>query len=73
MIENEIGKIDSVDHEKVDKVKKTFPDQKDDCQDVPLIYVLSALYLKKDGKIKTVKTRYFDNVRCNTTGPVKKS
>jgi len=28
-------------------------DQTDNCQDVPLIYVLSALYLKKDGKIKT--------------------
>ena len=35
-------------------------DQKEDCQDVPLINVLSALYLEKNSKIKTVKPAVFD-------------
>jgi len=34
-------------------------DQKDNCQDIPLINILSALYLKKDSKITTAKLAVF--------------
>jgi hypothetical protein len=34
---------------------KNLSHQEDDCQDIPLMTVLSTLYLEKDGKIKTVK------------------
>ena len=33
---------------------KDLTNQKDDCQDIPLKNILSALYLGKDGKIKTI-------------------
>ncbi len=35
-------------------------DQKNDCQDVPLISILSTLYLKKDSKSKTAKLAIVD-------------
>ena len=34
--------------------------QKDDCQDVSLLNILSALYMQKDGKIKIVKPAVVD-------------
>ncbi len=39
---------------------KNLSHQEDDCQDIPLMNVLSALYLEKNGKIKTLKLANFD-------------
>ncbi len=39
---------------------KNFSHQEDACQDLPLIYILTTLFLEKDGKIKTVKLAVID-------------
>ena len=39
---------------------KNLSHQENDCHDIPLMNVLSALYLEKDGKIKTLKLTAFD-------------
>ena len=44
---------DNKDH--LQNKHKNLSHQEDDCQDIPLMTVLSTLYLEKDGKIKTVK------------------
>jgi len=44
---------DNKDH--LQNKHKNLSHQEDDCRDIPLITVLSNLYLEKDGKVKTVK------------------
>jgi hypothetical protein len=50
---------------------KDLSHQEDDCQDIPLITVLSNLYLEKDGKIKPVKLALIsEKLNTKNTGSV---